>query len=210
MRRLHLLVLIPIFCSSCAIHTKYSRPAIQSPQSFGEMAGSGQWKTAEPSDTNLRGKWWEIFGDAQLNAGGVDGATYYWSGPNFFYAEGPNPVLHGVSIFNSGDYWVKARIGYCYSDSVATNLLVKSDSTCQLGDNGVCYCECNYHTHDRFSGTILWPEKLLTVFYCAVYYRIGAVWLQQQPLGTRGLAFCAGYRRWCIVVYFTKYFVRFV
>jgi len=32
------------------------------------MAGSDQWKTAAPSDTNLRGKWWEIFGDPQLNS----------------------------------------------------------------------------------------------------------------------------------------------
>jgi len=26
------------------------------------------WEVAQPSDAALRGKWWEIFGDAQLNA----------------------------------------------------------------------------------------------------------------------------------------------
>ena len=28
----------------------------------------GNWKTAQPSDQNLGGNWWEIFQDAQLNA----------------------------------------------------------------------------------------------------------------------------------------------
>jgi NodT family efflux transporter outer membrane factor (OMF) lipoprotein len=31
------------------------------------MAGNGQWKMATPSDGLLKGKWWEIFGDPQLN-----------------------------------------------------------------------------------------------------------------------------------------------
>ncbi|HVY92750.1 MAG TPA: efflux transporter outer membrane subunit [Bryobacteraceae bacterium] len=79
MRRSHLLVLISIFCSSCAVTTKYSRPAVQPPQSFGELPGSDQWKTATPSDQNLRGKWWEIFGDPQLNAFEEKIATSNWS-----------------------------------------------------------------------------------------------------------------------------------
>ena len=32
------------------------------------MAGNDQWKTATPSDSLLKGKWWEVFGDPQLNA----------------------------------------------------------------------------------------------------------------------------------------------
>jgi NodT family efflux transporter outer membrane factor (OMF) lipoprotein len=31
------------------------------------MAGNGQWKMATPSDGLLKGKWWEIFGDPELN-----------------------------------------------------------------------------------------------------------------------------------------------
>jgi NodT family efflux transporter outer membrane factor (OMF) lipoprotein len=34
---------------------------------FKEMAGNDQWKMATPSDGLLKGKWWEIFGDPQLN-----------------------------------------------------------------------------------------------------------------------------------------------
>jgi NodT family efflux transporter outer membrane factor (OMF) lipoprotein len=37
----------------------------QPPESFKESDG---WKTAQPSDQTLRGNWWEIFGDPQLNA----------------------------------------------------------------------------------------------------------------------------------------------
>ena len=37
------------------------------PAAFKEMAGNDQWKMATPSDGLLKGKWWEIFGDPQLN-----------------------------------------------------------------------------------------------------------------------------------------------
>jgi NodT family efflux transporter outer membrane factor (OMF) lipoprotein len=34
---------------------------------FKEMAPNDTWKMATPSDTLMKGKWWEIFGDPQLN-----------------------------------------------------------------------------------------------------------------------------------------------
>jgi NodT family efflux transporter outer membrane factor (OMF) lipoprotein len=51
---------------------KYVKPTVpmapafkeQPPESFKE---SGGWKPAQPSDQIIRGKWWEIFGDSQLN-----------------------------------------------------------------------------------------------------------------------------------------------
>ena len=67
MRRSYLAVLISIFCSSCALTTKYQRPVVPAPPSFHELEGSDQWKTATPGDGLLKGKWWEIFGDPQLN-----------------------------------------------------------------------------------------------------------------------------------------------
>lgn len=54
--------------SACAVGPKYRRPDVQTPPSYKEQApGSDQWKTANPSDGALRGNWWELFGDAQLN-----------------------------------------------------------------------------------------------------------------------------------------------
>ena len=34
---------------------------------YQELTGSDEWKTAAPADAVLKGKWWEMFGDPQLN-----------------------------------------------------------------------------------------------------------------------------------------------
>jgi NodT family efflux transporter outer membrane factor (OMF) lipoprotein len=49
----------------CAVGPKYRRPSAPTPPAYKEM---GNWKTAQPSDQNLGGNWWEIFHDPQLNA----------------------------------------------------------------------------------------------------------------------------------------------
>src|SRR6185369_485033 len=51
--------------SACKVGPKYTRPPAPTPPAFKEAAG---WKQAAPQDTNPRGKWWEVFGDPQLNA----------------------------------------------------------------------------------------------------------------------------------------------
>jgi len=64
---------ITLFLSGCMVGPKYVKPTTplapafkeQPPESFKESDG---WKPAEPSDQSLRGQWWEIFGDPQLNA----------------------------------------------------------------------------------------------------------------------------------------------
>jgi len=49
----------------CAVGPKYKTPTLPAPPAYKEM---GNWKSAQPSDQNLGGNWWEIFQDAQLNA----------------------------------------------------------------------------------------------------------------------------------------------
>jgi NodT family efflux transporter outer membrane factor (OMF) lipoprotein len=39
----------------------------QAPPALKELAGNAQWKMATPSDALLKGKWWEIFGNPELN-----------------------------------------------------------------------------------------------------------------------------------------------
>jgi NodT family efflux transporter outer membrane factor (OMF) lipoprotein len=59
--------------SGCAVGPKYHPPTPQppaavykeSPTQFKENEG---WTVAQPSDSILRGKWWEIFNDPELNA----------------------------------------------------------------------------------------------------------------------------------------------
>ncbi len=62
-----------LLLAGCAVGPKYTKPAVpsapayseQPPNSFKEVNG---WQTAQPSDAVIRGKWWELFGDSQLNA----------------------------------------------------------------------------------------------------------------------------------------------
>ena len=50
--------------AGCAPTVKYTRPATEVAPAFKENAN---WKAPQPSDTELRGNWWELFGDARLN-----------------------------------------------------------------------------------------------------------------------------------------------
>ncbi|HVY05253.1 MAG TPA: efflux transporter outer membrane subunit [Burkholderiales bacterium] len=50
---------------ACTVGPDYVKPVADKPAQFKEADG---WKTAQPSDQLLRGKWWEAFNDAQLNA----------------------------------------------------------------------------------------------------------------------------------------------
>jgi NodT family efflux transporter outer membrane factor (OMF) lipoprotein len=51
--------------AGCNFAPKYTPPPMATPPAFKETNG---WKTAEPADAVIKGKWWELFGDAQLNA----------------------------------------------------------------------------------------------------------------------------------------------
>ena len=59
-----LLVAVALPLIGCAVGPKYKTPAIPTPPTYKEL---GDWKTAQPSDQNLGGNWWEIFQDQQLN-----------------------------------------------------------------------------------------------------------------------------------------------
>jgi NodT family efflux transporter outer membrane factor (OMF) lipoprotein len=66
-RALFPLPLAAVLSTGCAVGPQYARPAAPAGpvDAFREADG---WKRAQPSDEALRGKWWELFGDAQLNA----------------------------------------------------------------------------------------------------------------------------------------------
>jgi multidrug efflux pump len=62
-----------LFASGCSFAPHYAKPSIQTPAAFKELTPAQTqttdgWKTAEPKDAALRGKWWEMFGDTNLNA----------------------------------------------------------------------------------------------------------------------------------------------
>jgi NodT family efflux transporter outer membrane factor (OMF) lipoprotein len=50
--------------TACSVGPDYVRPDAPTPAAFKETQG---WKPAEPRDGELRGKWWQIFGDPLLD-----------------------------------------------------------------------------------------------------------------------------------------------
>jgi NodT family efflux transporter outer membrane factor (OMF) lipoprotein len=59
--------------SGCVVGPKYHTPANQAPaavykESTTQFSDNGPWTVAQPADAQLRGKWWEIFNDPELNA----------------------------------------------------------------------------------------------------------------------------------------------
>lgn len=61
-----------LLLQGCVVGPKYHRPSVDAPGTFKEVTPEDLkkmdgWKVAQPQDSALHGKWWEIFGDPQLN-----------------------------------------------------------------------------------------------------------------------------------------------
>ena len=67
-----------LFLGACTVGPKYHRPTVDAPPSYKETsqtqptatpgAPAPTWQPASPNDAMLKGKWWEIFKDPQLNS----------------------------------------------------------------------------------------------------------------------------------------------
>jgi NodT family efflux transporter outer membrane factor (OMF) lipoprotein len=68
-----------LLVAGCTVGPNYKRPDAPVPPAYKENNGTeatvpppnppgGTWKAAQPADTVLRGKWWELYGDPQLNS----------------------------------------------------------------------------------------------------------------------------------------------
>jgi len=73
MRAATALLCSALLLQGCVVGPRYNRPTVQAPGTFKEVTPDDLkkmdgWKVAQPQDSALRGKWWEILGDAQLNA----------------------------------------------------------------------------------------------------------------------------------------------
>lgn len=63
--RLPTLLALSLALSACAIGPDYQRPQLQTPAQFKQIEG---WTQAQPGDGLERGSWWQLYGDAELNA----------------------------------------------------------------------------------------------------------------------------------------------
>jgi NodT family efflux transporter outer membrane factor (OMF) lipoprotein len=61
--------LLPLILGGCTVGPKYRRPPAPVPitSAYRESRAVGTWKVASPSDAMLRGKWWEVFHEPELN-----------------------------------------------------------------------------------------------------------------------------------------------
>ena len=63
-----------LLLAGCTVGPNYHRPTAASAPEWKENAipppnpPNGTWKQAEPSDSVLKGQWWKLYGDPQLNA----------------------------------------------------------------------------------------------------------------------------------------------
>src|SRR5208282_4058242 len=62
-----------VLFAGCSFAPKYTTPGVQTPAAFKELAPEQfkeveGWKTAQPQDSVIRGKWWEMFHEPELNA----------------------------------------------------------------------------------------------------------------------------------------------
>ena len=58
-------IVMLLFLASCTVGPNYLKPTVEVPAAYRENAG---WQVAQPQDATLRGNWWEMFNEPQLNA----------------------------------------------------------------------------------------------------------------------------------------------
>ena len=61
-----------LLLTGCTVGPKYIKPSVPATATYkeeppGSFKESEQWQPAHPGDQTSRGKWWEIFGDPELN-----------------------------------------------------------------------------------------------------------------------------------------------
>ena len=67
-----LLIVLCVMVAGCNVGPKYLPPAATAPPAFKESPAQFKetdgWAVAQPQDAALRGKWWEIYNEPELNA----------------------------------------------------------------------------------------------------------------------------------------------
>jgi len=141
--RVHVLLLLGglFLLSACAVGPRYSRPKAEVPASYKEVPEG--WKTAQPSDQIAKGKWWETFGDPQLND--LEEKVNV-SNQSLKAALAQYEQAHALVRFNRADYYPTIIGGASGSQSrqsqnraLATSLSPANYSDIQLPVVGVSY-----------------------------------------------------------------------
>src|SRR5579862_7353331 len=110
----------------------YVKPKVETPTAFKESspaayvgADAGAWQPAQPQDTTLKGKWWEVFAEPELNA----------------LEEQLNINNQNIALFFQNFMAARAQVGIAranYFPTLTTSPSATRDHTSgALGSNGV-------------------------------------------------------------------------
>src|ERR1039458_1883503 len=73
--RIPVLLTMLLMAAGCAVGPNYKRPPAAAPPAFKEQppvnfkeAEAAGWKQSQPGDAYSKGRWWELYHDAALNA----------------------------------------------------------------------------------------------------------------------------------------------
>ena len=162
--------------TSCERGPQYTKPAVptapefgeQAPQSFQESPG---WKTAQPRDAMLKGKWWEIFGDAELSG----------------YEEQVGPANQSLKVAEANFREARSNIQYQRSfrfptvsanPSITTNRISGHNPT---GAQGLVYGEFSLPINASFDAD-LWGRIRKAVNAAQEQYQASAADLENVKL----------------------------
>jgi NodT family efflux transporter outer membrane factor (OMF) lipoprotein len=95
-----------LFLAGCTVGPDYVRPKVEIPAAYKENDG---WKVAQPRDDMIRGAWWEMFGDPQLNTLEVQVSV---SNQNLAAAEAQYREARALVQEARASYFPTATIGF--------------------------------------------------------------------------------------------------
>src|SRR5260221_1012523 len=117
-----------LFLAGCAVGPRYQRPAVEVPPTYKE---AGNWKTAQPNELSLRGNWWEIFQDPQLNALEAQVSV---SNQNLKAAEAQYTQARALVRYQRANYFPTVTV-----DPSATRNRISNHRPASVVSNGITY-----------------------------------------------------------------------
>jgi NodT family efflux transporter outer membrane factor (OMF) lipoprotein len=149
--------------AGCTVGPKYSKPSAPAPPAFKESAPAaysqappGTWQPAQPQDAQLKGKWWEIFNEPELNALeenlNIDNQNIAQYFQNFMAARaqvresraGYYPTLTAQPAFNRS----RSGGGFAQTQQNTTNSPSATGTTATTGTNSVSQSTGNITSND--------------------------------------------------------------
>ncbi len=121
--------LTAVLLASCAVGPDYVKPKAPVPDAYKETDG---WKVAQPRDEVLKGPWWEVFGDPQLN---TLMAEVDINNQNVLQAEAQYRQAQALVQYARSAYFPLGTAGAAYTRSQQSSNAGKGTSTSPVSDH---------------------------------------------------------------------------